>query len=279
MGGMEDERVRREGERLPAKIFQVASHKQEREIRQLVDMWRHVQPRRDSASPTGENRPTRRSRRFTPKKWPQSRYVGAAAFFDIILLTSPSNLSIVSCMNRTFGTAGTSPRPATRHHRPRRPPRVSLSRCIAGAAFRMDFQRVARHVTDHLQRARDAPLCRSRQSRADSRPSARSLHVHRAHSALDTVFDDVTAMLWKWTEHASHPLHSRSFQSRADPMCVIAEALAALTSQPRDVGLRSGANEIERHMLSFSHAALRTRSRQPGLLTSRPAARNRTTRR
>ncbi len=115
----------------------------------------------------------------------------------------------------------------------------------------MDFQRVARHVTDHLERKRDAPLA-ARVSPEEIRAHLRDRYPFTGPLALETVFDDVTAMLWRWTEHASNPRHFGLFRPGVDATCVIAETLvAAYDANLATWDFAPGANEIERHTLAF----------------------------
>ncbi len=115
----------------------------------------------------------------------------------------------------------------------------------------MDFQRVARHVADHLQRTREAPIA------IRVSPEEIRAHLHDGYQFtegrdLEAVFEDVSAMLWRWTQHKSNPRHFGLFQPGVDPTCVIAETLAAAY----DANLATwdfapAANEIERHTLGF----------------------------
>jgi glutamate/tyrosine decarboxylase-like PLP-dependent enzyme len=73
---------------------------------------------------------------------------------------------------------------------------------------------------------------------------------------IDSLVEDVDAMLTRWTEHATHPLHLGLFRPAPDPLCVVADALAA----QHDPNLATwdfapAANEIER----FTLAALAAR--------------------
>ena len=68
--------------------------------------------------------------------------------------------------------------------------------------------------------------------------------------ALETLLPDVEDMLARWTEHATHPMHLGLFRPAPDPLCVVADALAA----EHDPNLATwdfapGANEIERFTL------------------------------
>lgn len=67
---------------------------------------------------------------------------------------------------------------------------------------------------------------------------------------LETLLPETDALLSRWTEHATHPLHLGLFRPAPDPLCVVADALAAL----HDPNLATwdfapAANEIERHVL------------------------------
>jgi aromatic-L-amino-acid/L-tryptophan decarboxylase len=115
----------------------------------------------------------------------------------------------------------------------------------------MDFQNVARHVTAYLQRTREAPIA-TRVSPEEIRVHLRDRYPFTEPRALEAVFEDVTAMLWKWTAHATNPRHLGLFRPGVDPTCVIAETLAAAY----DANLATwdfapAANEIERHTLGY----------------------------
>jgi aromatic-L-amino-acid/L-tryptophan decarboxylase len=67
---------------------------------------------------------------------------------------------------------------------------------------------------------------------------------------LQTLLADVDDLLSKWTEHATHPLHLGLFRPAPDPLCVVADAMAAV----HDPNLATwdfapAANEIERYLL------------------------------
>jgi glutamate/tyrosine decarboxylase-like PLP-dependent enzyme len=68
--------------------------------------------------------------------------------------------------------------------------------------------------------------------------------------AIEALLTDVDAMLTRWTEHATHPLHLGLFRPAPDPLCVVADAMAAV----HDPNLATwdfapAANEIERFVL------------------------------
>ena len=108
---------------------------------------------------------------------------------------------------------------------------------------------------DALTLAR-AALERARGRRAevlgvDVSPEALRAHLARYDFArpvpLDALLADVEDLLARWTEHASHPLHVGLFRPAPDPLCVVADALAA----EHDPNLATwdfapAANEIER---------------------------------
>jgi aromatic-L-amino-acid decarboxylase len=115
----------------------------------------------------------------------------------------------------------------------------------------MDFQRVARHVTNHLQRSRDAPVAVRVDPRV-IRTHLRTRYTFDEPTALDELFDDVTEMLWKWTEHGNNPRHLGLFRPGVDATCVIAEMLvAAYDPNLATWNFAPAANEIERHTLDF----------------------------
>src|SRR5262249_59270587 len=67
---------------------------------------------------------------------------------------------------------------------------------------------------------------------------------------VDELVADVDRMLSRWTEHGTHPRHLGLFRPAPDPLCVVADALAAI----HDPNLATwdfapAANEIERFVL------------------------------
>jgi glutamate/tyrosine decarboxylase-like PLP-dependent enzyme len=67
---------------------------------------------------------------------------------------------------------------------------------------------------------------------------------------LEALLTDVDDLLTRWTEHATHPLHVGLFRPAPDPLCAVADAMAAV----HDPNLATwdfapAACEIERHVL------------------------------
>ena len=115
----------------------------------------------------------------------------------------------------------------------------------------MDFARVAQHLTRHLQRTREAPVA-VRVDPREIRTHLRDLYAFAEPTPLDAVFDDVTEMMWRWTEHGNNPRHVGLFRPGVDPTCVIAETLAAAyDANLATWNFAPAANEIERHTLAF----------------------------
>jgi aromatic-L-amino-acid/L-tryptophan decarboxylase len=115
----------------------------------------------------------------------------------------------------------------------------------------MDLESAARHVTDYLARTREAPLA-VRISPEAIREHLRQRYPFAAPQPLETVFADVTDMLWKWTAHATNPRHFGLARPAVDATCVIAELLAAAYDPNLAVwDFAPAANEIERHVLGF----------------------------
>ena len=75
----------------------------------------------------------------------------------------------------------------------------------------MNLDRAARHVTDHLQRRREAPIA-VRVSPDEIRAHLRDRYPFTRPVSLERVFDDVTGMLWRWSEHKNNPRHFGLFQ-------------------------------------------------------------------
>ncbi len=113
------------------------------------------------------------------------------------------------------------------------------------------FARVADHVTRHWGRRREAPVA-VRVDPHEIRAHLRDRYAFASPTPLDSVFDDVTDMLWRWTEHASNPRHVGLFRPGVDPTCVIAETLvAAYDPNLATWNFAPAANEIERHTFAF----------------------------
>ena len=115
----------------------------------------------------------------------------------------------------------------------------------------MELERAAWHVAAHLARTREAPIT------VQIDPGAIREHLRRrypfaAPQPLETVFADVTEMLWKWTAHATNPRHFGLSRPGVDETCVIADMLvAAYDPNLATWDFAPAANEIERHVLGF----------------------------
>jgi glutamate/tyrosine decarboxylase-like PLP-dependent enzyme len=87
-------------------------------------------------------------------------------------------------------------------------------------------------------------------------PGEIQAHLHARYDfgrpvPVEVVLADVEEQLSRWTEHATHPRHFGLFRPAPDPLCVVADALAAL----HDPNLATwdfapAANEIERFVLA-----------------------------
>ena len=114
----------------------------------------------------------------------------------------------------------------------------------------MDLERAARHITAHLARTRDAPLT-VRVAPETIRGHLQDRYSFAEPVALDDLFDDVTDMLWRWTEHAANPRHFGLFRPGVDPACVIADLIVAgYDPNLATWDFAPAANEIERHVLN-----------------------------
>jgi aromatic-L-amino-acid/L-tryptophan decarboxylase len=115
----------------------------------------------------------------------------------------------------------------------------------------MEIEAAARQVTAYLERTREAPLA----VRVDPETIRRHLRARYAFDtplAADAVVADVTDMLWRWTEHATNPRHFGLFRPGVDPVCVIADLIAAAYDPNLATwDFSPAANEIERHVLAF----------------------------
>jgi glutamate/tyrosine decarboxylase-like PLP-dependent enzyme len=115
----------------------------------------------------------------------------------------------------------------------------------------MDFHRVADHVSHYLSNTRDAPVS-VRAQPEEIRTHLRARYPFIEPRPLEAVFDDVAAMLWKWTEHAGNPRHMGLFRPGVDRTCVVAEMMAAAYDPNLATwDFAPAANEIERHTLAF----------------------------
>ena len=113
----------------------------------------------------------------------------------------------------------------------------------------MDFLSLARTARDRAA-ARRGDILGVAVSPAEVRAHLRARYDFASPVALEALLTDVDDMLARWTEHASHPLHVGLFRPAPDPLCVVADALAAV----HDPNLATwdfapAANEIERHVL------------------------------
>jgi aromatic-L-amino-acid/L-tryptophan decarboxylase len=115
----------------------------------------------------------------------------------------------------------------------------------------MELEHAARHIARHLIRTREAPLT-VRVGPETIREHLRNRYPFSEPLPLETVFGDVTDMLWRWTEHATNPRHFGLFRPGVDPACVIADLIvAAYDPNLATWDFAPAANEIERHVLSF----------------------------
>lgn len=68
--------------------------------------------------------------------------------------------------------------------------------------------------------------------------------------AIEPLLADVDGLLARWTEHATHPLHVGLFRPAPDPLCVVADAMAAVHDPNLAMWeFAPAANEIEHHVL------------------------------
>jgi aromatic-L-amino-acid/L-tryptophan decarboxylase len=113
------------------------------------------------------------------------------------------------------------------------------------------LEQAARHVAAHLARTREAPLA-VRVSPETIREYLRYRYPFTKRVRVETLFSDVTDMLWRWTEHATNPRHFGLFRPGVDPVCVIADLLVAgYDPNLATWDFAPAANEIERHVLTF----------------------------
>lgn len=115
----------------------------------------------------------------------------------------------------------------------------------------MDPSRLAEHIREHRARRREAPVAVSA-SRAELLEHLQSRYAgFERPLGPEAAFDDVTDLLWRWSEHAQSPRHFGLTRPTVDVVSVIADALAALYDPNLatwDFG--PAANEIERHTLA-----------------------------
>jgi aromatic-L-amino-acid decarboxylase len=68
--------------------------------------------------------------------------------------------------------------------------------------------------------------------------------------AIEPLLADVDDLLTRWTEHATNPRHLGLFRPAPDPLCVVADAMAAAHDPNLAMWeFAPAANEIERHVL------------------------------
>jgi glutamate/tyrosine decarboxylase-like PLP-dependent enzyme len=113
----------------------------------------------------------------------------------------------------------------------------------------MDLARLARDAEERAA-ARRGDVLGVNVTPEEIRAELRSRYDFSHPVPVETLLWDVDALLSRWTEHATHPLHLGLFRPAPDPLCVVADALAAV----HDPNLATwdfapAANEIERHVL------------------------------
>lgn len=113
----------------------------------------------------------------------------------------------------------------------------------------MDFISLARAAARRAT-ARRADILGVTVSPEDIRAHLRARYDFARPVPIETLLADVDDVLTRWTEHATHPLHLGLFRPAPDPLCVVADAMAAV----HDPNLATwdfapAANEIERLVL------------------------------
>jgi glutamate/tyrosine decarboxylase-like PLP-dependent enzyme len=113
----------------------------------------------------------------------------------------------------------------------------------------MDFISLARAAASRAAARRGDVLCVS-VSPDEIRAHLRDRYDLAHPVPIETLLTDVDDLLTRWTEHATHPLHLGLFRPAPDPLCVVADAMAAV----HDPNLATwdfapAANEIERFVL------------------------------
>jgi len=120
----------------------------------------------------------------------------------------------------------------------------------------MDFISLARAAADRAGARRDDILGVAVPP-DEIRAHLRARYDFARPIAVDALLTDVDDMLARWTEHATHPRHLGLFRPAPDPLCVVADAMAAV----HDPNLATwdfapAANEIERFVLDALAARL-----------------------
>ena len=111
--------------------------------------------------------------------------------------------------------------------------------------------RLGRHIDRHQSRLRQAPISTSVGS-LEIRAHLESKYDFRLPVPMDTLFEDVTEMLWRWSEHARNPMHFGLTRPNVDLPSVVADALVALYDPNLATwDFAPAANEIERLVLKL----------------------------
>ena len=109
--------------------------------------------------------------------------------------------------------------------------------------------RLMQHIEEHHSRLRQAPL------NTDTSPQEIRQHLEATYSLdgplpIQQVFEDVTGMLWKWSEHARNPMHFGLTRPTVDLASIVADTIAALYDPNLATwDFSPSANEIERFVL------------------------------
>jgi aromatic-L-amino-acid/L-tryptophan decarboxylase len=113
----------------------------------------------------------------------------------------------------------------------------------------MDFIALARAVAERAH-SRRADVLGVSVAPDRIRAHLRARYDFAGPVPIEELVADVDDMLTRWTEHATHPLHLGLFRPAPDPLCAVADAMAAV----HDPNLATwdfapAANEIERFVL------------------------------
>ncbi len=111
------------------------------------------------------------------------------------------------------------------------------------------INRLAEHILQHQARVDQAPLS-APVSPLEIRAHLETRYGFERPMAMPEVFDDVTAMLWNWSEHARNPMHFGLTRPTIDIASLVADALVALYDPNLATwDFSPAANEIERYVL------------------------------
>ena len=114
------------------------------------------------------------------------------------------------------------------------------------------LDRLSTHVAEYFERHSDTPIT------CNVTPTEIRQHLANEYGSFDqpipleSVFDDVTDMMWRWAEHATNPRHFGLTRPTVDVASVVADALVATYDPNLDTwAFCPAAQEMERHVINL----------------------------